>query len=284
MISSTCKTLSIVISYTRYTIFMYCQMQKEVVDVMRNKQHLDINLHDVHCHILYGVDDGAKDKEQTARMLEIAYSEGIRSIILTPHYRRAYDEEEKEIIEKRFGKLKAYVEQKYSDMSLHMGNEIFFYNGVEKDLLLGNAYTMAGGRYVLLEFMPGAPYSYVRGAVATMLRNDYIPILAHVERYECFLKDFDKVWEIKERGALLQVNANSIMGGHGGKEKRFCRKLIKYDLLNFVGTDAHRDDTRKPEIQKCVQWVIRKYGEEYARLIFESNPQKIINDEEIVEE
>lgn len=242
------------------------------------------NICDVHCHIMYGVDDGAKEKEQSRRMIEIAYNEGIRNIILTPHYRRAYDEEEKAIVERRYQKLKAYATEKYSDLNLYMGNEIFYYDGVAKDLLSENAYTMAGSRYVLMEFMPGAPYSYVKGAVAAMFRNDFIPIIAHIERYECFQKDFEKVWEIKERGALIQVNANSIMGGHGGLEKKFCRKLMKYDLLNFVGTDAHRDDNRKPEIQKCAQWVAKKYGDDYAKLIFEVNPLKIIHDEEIVEE
>ena len=256
----------------------------KMTNMLKKSSYSNVILHDVHCHIMYGVDDGAKDKEQSARMLEIAYKEGIRNIILTPHYRHPYEEEEKEIVEKRFRKLKAYVEKKYSDMNLYMGNEIFYYNGVEKDLQSGNASTMAGSRYVLLEFMPGAPYSYVKGAVSAMFRNDYIPILAHIERYECFLKDFEKVWEIKERGALIQVNAKSIMGGHGGKEKRFCRKLIKHDLINFVGTDAHRDDTRKPEINKCFQWVLRKYGEDYAKYIFEINPRKVIHNEEIIEE
>lgn len=248
------------------------------------KSDSNMNLHDVHCHIMYGVDDGAQDREQSARMLEMAYEEGIRSIILTPHCSRAYDEEELDILQKRFRKLEAYVERKYPDMRLYMGNEIFYYNGAEKDLLEGNIYSMAGGRYVLMEFMPSTPYSYVKQAVAAMFQNDYIPILAHIERYECFLKDMDKVWEIKERGALVQVNSRSIMGEHGGKEKRFCRKLMKHDLIDFVGTDAHRDNVRKPEMKKCVQWVERKFGSNYAGRIFEKNPHKIILSIEMDEE
>lgn len=249
----------------------------------KNKNSIE-NLFDVHCHILYGVDDGAKDREQSFRMLEIAYEEGIRNIILTPHYKSPYDEEEKETIDKRFRKLQAYAQQKLPGMELYMGNEIFYFDGVAEELEKGNAYTMAGSRYVLLEFMPGTPYSYIKSAVSSMLRHDYIPIIAHIERYECFLKDFDKVWEITERGALVQVNANSVMGGHGRLEKSFCKKLLKAELVDFVATDAHRDNTRKPEIRECVDYIQKKYGEDYARFIFQINPRKVIQDEEIAEE
>ena len=41
---------------------------------------------DMHCHILPGVDDGAKDIDETRQMLRIAYEEGIRCIIATPHH------------------------------------------------------------------------------------------------------------------------------------------------------------------------------------------------------
>lgn len=242
------------------------------------------NLSDIHCHILYGVDDGAQNKEQAFHMLELAYDEGIRNIILTPHYRKTYEDGEKATIERHFQVLKAYVEQQYADMNIYLGNEIFYYEGVVEDIEAGNAYTMAGSRYVLTEFMTGAPYSYVKNAVSAMLRHDYVPIIAHIERYECFVRDFEKVWEIKERGALIQVNASGVMGKHSCKEKKFCRKLLKYGLVNFVATDAHRDDMRRPEIAACADWIVRKCGMDEATIIFKINPLKIIRNEEIVEE
>lgn len=242
------------------------------------------NICDIHCHILFDVDDGAKHFEQSVNMLEMAFEEGIRSIILTPHYNKAYSEEGKETLSRHFLRLKNYVEENLPGMMLYLGNEILYHDGVVGELKQGNANTMAGGRYVLLEFMPWEPFSYIRNAVTTVMQNEYVPIVAHVERCKCLLKEFDSVLILKEQGALIQVNAGSVMGKHGWKEKRFCRKLLNYGLVDFVATDAHRDDVRKPEIQACANWIAKKYGLEEAETIFTTNPQKIICNEEFTEE
>ena len=117
-------------------------------DMLKKSSYSNVILHDVHCHIMYGVDDGAKDKEQSARMLEIAYKEGIRNIILTPHYRHPYEEEEKEIVEKRFRKLKTYVDPyqdngKFGDTHIQfsntwMGDDTFYSDDYSKNRQVEN--------------------------------------------------------------------------------------------------------------------------------------------------
>ena len=42
---------------------------------------------DIHCHALYGVDDGAKSLEESLSMIRQAKSQGTEAVILTPHYR-----------------------------------------------------------------------------------------------------------------------------------------------------------------------------------------------------
>ena len=41
---------------------------------------------DIHNHILFGVDDGSPDIKTSMEMLQMAYEDGIRDVILTPHF------------------------------------------------------------------------------------------------------------------------------------------------------------------------------------------------------
>ena len=79
-----------------------------------------------------------------------------------------------------------------------------------------------------------------------------------------------------DMGAFIQVNAGSILGESGHGVKKFCRRLMREDLLHFVGSDAHRMDVRKPNLRPCVDYVTRVMGEDYAEEIFVENPKKIV--------
>lgn len=92
---------------------------------------------DIHSHILPFLDDGAKSEEQAMIMLEIAKSEGITSIIATPHYhglkKSAFSEKVQESVEQLQEKLLA----RDINITLYPGNEIYYFQDVEKELADG---------------------------------------------------------------------------------------------------------------------------------------------------
>ena len=108
--------------------------------------------------------------------------------------------------------------------------------------------------------------------------NVYKPIVAHIERYECMRKDIGFVEEMADLGALMQVNADSIIGKDGFGTKRYCKKLMKQDLLSFVGSDCHGTKERISRIGEAYDYVSKKEGDSYANQLFIRNPQKIIAD------
>lgn len=242
-----------------------------------------MGIYDIHNHTLYGVDDGSKSLEMSMNMIDIAYKEGIRGIIFTPHFNRRIWEVDKSVLYERFDKLKEAVAAKYPDMKLYLGNEIYYCQNTEEDVSCERMVPMAGSRYVLVEFDTSASFRTIKNAVTQVMQWDYIPILAHVERYECLLSKPALVDELVDKGAYIQVNARTIDGENGRLAKSMVKKLLKRYMVHFVATDAHRDEGRAPYISASRAYIAKKYGEDYARYIYEENPECIIRNEYIEE-
>ncbi len=238
---------------------------------------------DVHCHIIFGVDDGSKSPEQSKRMMKIAYDEGIREIIATPHYNPARWEFKTEEIKQQLQVLNAYAAETNSKMRIYSGSEIFFGEDTLRDLELGKIPTMADSRYILLEFMTGVAYEKIKAAVLQVNQCDRIPIIAHAERYDCLSADRKRISELIDIGAYIQINASSVTGDNGSRTKHMVRRLLRYQEVHFIATDAHRDDIRSPKIRECAEYVVKKHGKAYAERIFCDNPHCILENKRIEE-
>ena len=234
-----------------------------------------MNLVDIHTHIVPGVDDGAQDVKTAYAMLDMAYKSGVRYMIMTPHYnefrglvtdgREAFDE------------LAAYCKERYPDLKLYYGNEIRYSSNTIDLLRAKKVFPLAGSNYVLTEFSTAVKVSFIRAALDELSMRGYIPVIAHLERYASLYKcSLDQLDEFKEIGALFQVNASSIYSG-SFRTKRFVKKLIKYDMLDFVASDCHDQSFRKPDVSEAYRYISSKYDTEYAKQIFFKNPAEIIN-------
>ena len=238
-------------------------------------------LTDIHSHILPGVDDGAEDSRMSLSMLQTAWKEGIRTIILTPHYKPMRHNVSlktmNRIIEELYEKCKAQE----MVFKFYTGNEIYYHSEIISELDNGKACTLANSKYVLIEFNPMDEYEYLRNGIYQVIAGGYRPILAHTERYNCLLGKEERVDDLIKMGCYIQVNASSIMGGFGLVTKQFTKKLLKQRMVHFVATDAHDRAKRAPRIFECTKFIKKKYGEEYYKTLFYSNPSSIIQNEYI---
>lgn len=228
------------------------------------------NIVDVHCHILYGVDDGSKDLEMSLKMLDIANKQGIKTIILTPHYHKGRMDKSVDILKERFEIIK---ENNKTGIKLYLGSELFSDIDLVDELNNGQALTINNTKYVLVEFYPNTPYKEIENQFKDLLMNGYKPIIAHVERYTCFLKDPYLVEELSNLGVLIQINAGSLKHFN---TKMFINKLLKYEMVDVVGSDAHNITDRSPEIASYIKYIERKVDKEYANRILRDNAIRIL--------
>ncbi len=240
-----------------------------------------IELYDIHSHILYGVDDGAASLAMSMDMLATAYTEGIRTICCTPHYHPVKCNLPHTKLQLRFAQFCEEAHKKYPDMEFSLGRELYFTSDVVDALEEGAALAYADTNYVLVEFSPSEDSSYIQKALGSVIQTGYTPVLAHVERYRKLLGETDRIRELRSSGVVIQVNASSITGELGFATKQFLKKLLRYEYIDVIATDAHSNNHRAPRMEQCYTYICKKYGEAYAKVLFRDNPRKILADEEL---
>lgn len=235
-------------------------------------------LTDIHCHILPGVDDGAPDMTVTKDMLDKMYDEGVRRIIATPHYRVGMFEPSIRSIQSSYLEVKNYARTigKYG-MMVKLGCEYHRDDNMVGNLQAHRRPTLAGSQYVLVEFSSMDSYLKIRSVVYEVVVGGFIPIIAHIERYPSIVEDPGVVADLIGLGALIQINADSMLGMDGRKCHKFCKYLMKREQVHFIGSDAHDLTERPSRLKECAVYVEKKWGWDTARRIFVKNPEKILN-------
>ena len=199
-------------------------------------------MRDMHCHILPGVDDGAKDLAMSIDMLEAAREAGVTSIVCTPHARDPYFDYE--------AMWSAYYELKpHADamgMPLTMGFEVAHAKlmelGVEE---WAPHLAFDGGREFLLELDPGCSEATFQDYERTIFELQGLGmdvIIAHPERYRAIQQNTDIAVRLVRMGCKLQASADFVAGGRFGKEKKPAKKLFDQVLYRFIASDAHRPE------------------------------------------
>lgn len=242
---------------------------------------MDLTFTDLHSHILPGVDDGAKDLATSMEMLGISYKEGVRDLFLTPHYIRGNNQYQPEDLDRIYAELCQAAAAEYPDLNLYLGNEIYYTPGISEDIRTGQIHRMNDSRYVLVEFAVNITWSEMYQAMKELIRARVWPIIAHVERYRCLVKQMGHIDELIEMEVYLQLNAEGLLGGFFDADTRWRRTLVKEGKISFLGTDAHDLNHRAPYIKDAAAWVTQKTSTDYSRRLLHDNGAAVIRKEYI---
>lgn len=235
---------------------------------------------DMHCHIIPGVDDGAGSKKDVSEMLLMEYRSGVRKIVLTPHYRKGMFEPDDQEVQNGLKEIKQVIRELEVEMEVFLGCEYHANSDMIKELVEHERFRMNGSRYVLVEFSSRHNFTKIRNWIYELVKAGFEPIIAHVERYPAVTEKKELVQELIELGAWIQVDAGAILGEDGWRLKTISRKLLKEELIHFIGSDAHDNRKRRPNLKECYLYVAKKKGEQYAQELFFDNPRVLLKNEE----
>lgn len=233
---------------------------------------------DLHAHILTDTDDGASSFEESVALLYEARKAGFTGIICTPHYMQGFYEKDTNYIENKIKELE--MDAKRVGIHLYQGNEIYGTNEICKFLKEKKITSINGSKYLLIEFsLNNEPIKNSIEIIEEIVKNGYIPIIAHPERYPDVQKDIKFIKNLLKKGALLQANYASIDGYYGILAKKTVIKLLKSKMIQFLGSDVHDKRTIYVNIPQYIKKISKYLSENEIDELVYKNPIKVIHNE-----
>lgn len=231
---------------------------------------------DMHSHILFGVDDGAKTLEDSLELINEEIEKGVEKIILTPHFKKKQLHAGVDVINENFKVLCEAVKSNKLNVQLFLGCEVYldsnYYNTIWEEPII----TLADSDYVLIEFSMSDTPKNIPEICYELGIKGYIPIIAHIERYDILYNNKQLIKEILNEGAHFQVNASTVINKENKESYRFVKYLLKNELVSFVASDVHNRDSRRFYLDEAYKVVSKTCNYDYAVQIFKDNPENII--------
>ena len=194
-------------------------------------------MRDMHCHILPGVDDGARDLAESLEMLAAAKAAGVTSIVCTPHCRDPYFDYD--AMWDAFELLRANA----GGFPLTMGFEVNHAKLMDLGMEWAKYLAFDGGREFLLELSTRAgklEFQEYDRTIFELQGMGYTVIIAHPERYRAVQEDIEVARRLVKQGCKLCVSADFIAGGRLGREKKPAKRLFEENLVSYIASDAHK--------------------------------------------
>ena len=196
---------------------------------------------DIHSHLLPGIDDGAKNFDDSLRLIQALMGFGMSEFVTTPHrIQHVWDNSTEKIKITEVATLKE-LERHEIKIPFRVAAEYMMDDHFVKLFQSGDVLTLKDN-YVLVEM------SYLNAPIQLyeilfdLQVSGYIPVLAHPERYLFYHSNFDEYLKLKKAGCLFQLNLPTVVGYYGEAILKIAEKLLQKGLYDFVGSDVHHDN------------------------------------------
>jgi len=232
---------------------------------------------DLHCHILPGLDDGAKTLAESLEMGRIAARDGVTGIVATPHaFNDTYENNRQNILPAVESLRAAFLEAQIP-VTLYPGADVRITERLVDHIKNGEALTLNDtGKYIFIELPSQVIPMHIADFIFQLQLAGVTPVVTHPERNVFIEKDPNILYEFISKGALAQITAGSLCGMFGAGARDTAKKLLKCNMAHVIASDAHSPVTRPPVLSAGVKVAARIAGTEEADAMVRETPGKII--------
>ena len=228
---------------------------------------------DLHCHLLPAVDDGSRSVEQSVAVMQEMARHDISAVCLTPHLLASQlNRGIPEAYDRAFEALREVAPPR---PALYRGLEVMLDGRLDAAVGDGRRGTLAGSRYILVEFPRLVSRVAVQQALTDVLSVGLVPLVAHPERYRCCTPDTVRAW--RGLGARMQIDATTLLSARSRGNR--ARELVAQGLADIIAADNHGDGRL---ISTGFHLLARHDGGMQSELLAVQNPRRVLEDVELL--
>jgi len=215
---------------------------------------------DMHSHLLPGIDDGAKDLNDSIALIRRLHSMGYKKLFTTPHVMADLYPNTSEIILAKLEEVRNALKAEQIDIEIGAAAEYLMDEAFGDKIKEGNLLTLPGNR-ILVEMSFVSPPPNLDQYIFMLQTKGYKVVIAHPERYLFYRDQFEQYRRFKDKGCELQLNLLSLIGYYGKPCQEVAHRLLKEGLVDYLGTDLHHS----------------RHGQNLEQLLQDSSIGKVLN-------
>ena len=232
---------------------------------------------DLHCHLLWATDDGARTAAESVRLCELLVEHGFSEAAPSPHAWPELPGPEKNQV--RRSELQALLVEKGIALQLHAGAENRLDGALLERAARGDARPIGAGAWVLVEAphtlpLPGAEQLCFRLQIA-----GHKVLIAHPERCRVFQDDPQLLRRLVAAGCALQVEIGSLAGHYGKEPRKLAQRLLDDGLVTVAASDVHHPQSAEKLLSEGLPALRKAIGEAALQTLLDVNPRRILRGE-----
>jgi tyrosine-protein phosphatase YwqE len=197
---------------------------------------------DMHSHLLPGIDDGLQEMEQTMIFMQQLQQLGYKKLICTPHILSDVYPNSPDTILPKLQLVRNALQENNINIQVEAAAEYMVDIDFENYVNTGKPLLTFGDNLILIEMSYVAASNNIENIIFQLRLKGLQPILAHPERYSYYFGNMEQFQRFIDLGCWLQVNLLSLLGYYGDGAKNTAERLLKKNMVSFVGTDMHHDN------------------------------------------
>ncbi len=236
---------------------------------------------DLHCHLLWGIDDGCRAPEEALEAARALVDLGYSDAAPTPHARSDFPSQDGALCQARFDELRSLLARERVPLQVHRGAENFLDDAFMERLGRGEPRGFGeSGRYVLLELPFASAVPKLPDLVFRVKLKGHSPVFAHPERCAEFERP-GRAEEVVRLGGALQLDLGALLGRYGREPRRVAERILDAGLYAIAATDLHGPAEARRWVAEAHRALARRAGEEAAARLLGDNPRRALGGEEL---